>query len=72
MLPQIKQIQRFELLAEEAEPGVGGGQAEQYEVEAVDVNGMGTLERDVFAEVGWEDISVCEYRHTGHLQQLRR
>ena len=60
MLPQIRQIQRFELLAEEAELGDGGGHAEQYEVEAVDVKGMGRFERDVFADVGWEDSSVCE------------
>lgn len=67
MLPQIKQIQRFELLAEEVEPGDGGGQAEQYEVETVDVNGIGTLDREVLADVGWDERRVCEYRQTGHL-----
>ena len=56
----MRQIHRLELLEEKAESGDGGGQAEQYDVEAVDVKGMGTLERDVFAEVGWEDSRVCE------------
>lgn len=60
MFPQIRQIQRF-AVAEQS--------AHVDNVEEGFVNGVGMDER-AFAGVGWDDKSVCEYRHTGHLQTM--
>ena len=54
MLPQMRQIQRF------AAEGESGGQSKQREVEGAEVKGMGTVEREVLAEVGCEDMRVWE------------
>lgn len=60
MFPQTRHIHRFAV-------------AEQSpHVDRVDegfVNGAGIEDRE-FAGVGWDDRSVCEYRHTGHLQEI--
>ncbi len=51
MLPHIRQIQRLDV------DGESGGQSAHWE-EDVAVNGMGTVERDVFGEVGCEERRV--------------
>lgn len=56
MLPQIKQIQRF----------VVDWQDEQADKVGADGLANG-IERVEEAALGWDDRSVCEYRHTGHL-----
>jgi hypothetical protein len=40
--------------------GESGGQSMHREVDGLEVKGMGTVDREVLAEVGWEDISVWE------------
>jgi len=61
MLPHMRQIQRFEV------DGESEGQSTQWDWE-LEENGIGTVEREVLADVGWDDMRVCEYRHTGHLR----
>ena len=46
MLPQMRQIQRLDV------DGESGGQSKHREDDGVDVNGMGTVDLDVFEEVG--------------------
>lgn len=52
MFPQIRQIQRLDVEGESDE------QSKQREDEGLEVNGMGTVDREVFAEVGWDDRRV--------------
>lgn len=50
----MRQIQRLEV------DGESGGQSAQREFDGADANGIGTFEREVLAEVGWEVRRVCE------------
>lgn len=52
MFPQMRQIQRLDAESESA------GQSKQRDDEGDAVNGMGTVEREVLADVGWEERRV--------------
>ena len=51
MLPQMRHIHRLEL------EGESEGQSKQWDDEE-EVKGMGTEEREVFGDVGWDDSRV--------------
>lgn len=64
MVPHIRQIHRLvvdEQVEHEARVSLDGAE-----------NGMGTVERLDDEDVGWEVRRVCEYRHTGQLQNCIR
>ena len=63
MLPQMRQIHKLD------DDGESGGQSTHCE-DDVEEKGIGIVEREVLADVGWEDRSVWEYRQTGHLCML--
>lgn len=56
MFPQIKQIQRF----------VVDAQDEQEESGVVVGVENGIVREDEEDDAGWEESKFCEYRHTGH------
>ncbi len=53
MFPHIRQIQRLEF------EGASGGQSAQWEA-GDGVNGIGTVDLEVFGEVGCDDRNVWE------------
>lgn len=54
MLPQMRHIHKFPFEAD----GESEGQSTQREDDEDEVNGIGTVEREVFAEVGCDESSV--------------